>query len=262
MSTPRARHLNALAAAATMSRNRNANKQRGNAALLARYQASLQRHRPPPATPKTLPKNSKWRQVRKALMIEGMKKYVKAAQGMKNYPFLSKLLKQRMNTQPIKINVPLYSGVYRGARVRNKWPNKGQFNYPYFRSFTKKILTAKEFAYNNGPGGVIYVIPPGTYPAININNYVKRRFPLIPPNKSKGIFGIPFLETEKQAVNKAHPNLPKNLKNFLAKAHYEGEVLFAPGTWNVGNNRPNLKAQFKVHPNINFKNIRFVKSRR
>jgi hypothetical protein len=217
--TKRQRHVNALSAVKPVKPN---NRTAGNNAFLARYKASLARHLPPP------PRPSKWPGVKKALMIEGMKKYTAEPNNILKYPYLAKLLKNRMKEFPITTNAPLYRGVGAGHN-KTILPNKGVYATNKFRSFSKNIRVASKFA---GPHGTILVLAPGTYPAININNYAKTRFPV-----NRQLF-----EPMNTATRKKFPNFPQNLINFISTAYSEKEVLFHPATWEIGNRRNNIVA--------------------
>jgi len=237
--TRRHRHNNALSAVKAKSTRAN-NIKKGNNVFLARYKASLARHPPPP------PKPSKWKNVKKALMIEGMKRYTAEPNNILKQPYLAKLLRQRMKNLPITTTVPLYRGVGLGHN-KSVWPNKGSYVTNRFRSFSKSIKVANMFA---GPRGTIYVIAPGTYPAINIANYVERRYPY---TKRKFLNHTYNLE---KVLNKEHPNFSKNLKNFIVTASKENEVLFHPGTWEIGNRRNNITGP---HGQV-VKNIKLVRA--
>jgi hypothetical protein len=233
----RQKHVNALSAIKVN------NKTKGNNAFLARYKASLARHPPPP------PKPSKWRGVRKALMIEAMKSYVKEPANIVKQPYLAKLLRQRMKEFPIVTTFPLYRGVGKGYN-KSVWPNKGNYVTNKFKSFSKNIKVANKFA---GANGIIYVLPPGKYPAINLNNYVRRRYPF---NNDPGLFRKgAILEPWAARVNRLYPHFNNNLKNFIRSARGEQEVLFHPGTWEIGNRRNNIRApRGQVVKNIKLRN--------
>jgi hypothetical protein len=134
-----------------------------------------------------------------------------------------------MRNNPINIHVPLY----RGVSQRGKYmPNKGNYNSNRIVSFSKNLNMAKSFAMN---GGTVYILPPGRYTAFNVNANVKNRHPN-------------WLNFTRKITN-----MTKRFKNYIGHARSQGEVIFAPGIFTVGNVRKNMPNNGK------YKNITYVR---
>jgi hypothetical protein len=193
---------------------------------------------------KTVSKNSipsKFRNaVNRAIVNHAIKMYVSKMKS-KFYPsqFLQKSLIEYMKKNPITINQPLYRGVTKNAA--HMPPTGGVYNsVKRFSSFSKTKLKAAAF------GGNVYMLPPGTYPAINIHAYAKK-FPVA--QVPIFMFGHSTNNTNKIK----YPYANKETLNFLGYGTTEHEVLFPPGKWQVGNRRPNLN-----HGVITVRNIKFL----
>ena len=185
-------------------------------------------------------KPSKFRNaVNRAVVNHAIKMYVSKMKS-KFYPsqFLQKSLIEYMKKNPVTINHPLYRGVSKNAA--HMPPTGGVYNsVKRFSSFAKTKLRAAGF------GGNVYVLPPGTYPAINIHAYAKR-FPVA----RRSIFAGPSNSNTNKAI---YPYANKETLNFLGYGTTEHEVLFPPGKWRVGNRRPNLNEGA-----ITVRNIKFI----
>ena len=186
------------------------------------------------------PKPSKFRNaVNRAIVNHAIKMYASKMKS-KFYPsrLLQKSLIEYMKKNPIIINQPLYRGVKKNASYMP--PTGGVYNsVKRFSSFAKTKLKAAAF------GGNVYVLPPGTYPAINIHAYAKK-FPVVQLPLSAG--------PSRSNNNKLrYPYANKETLNFLGYGTTEHEVLFPPGKWQIGNRRPNLNQGV-----ITVRNIKFI----
>lgn len=145
-----------------------------------------------------------------------------------NYKYRYQTLVKYMKNNPINIRQPLYRGV---PRISKYMPNKGNYNTGgRLVSFAKNLNTAKFFA---KPGGTIYVLPPGRYPAFNISNNVNKRYPNV-------------------RMSRNALKYPKNVQRYIGFAKTEDEVLLAPGVFSVGNVRNNNNKS-KVYKNITYR---------
>lgn len=181
-----------------------------------------------PQTPAKSPIKLK-KVVNRAVVQNAIMTYVTNPAKLKdpNYKYRYKVLVNYMRNNPINIPMPLYRGVPKLARYM---PNKGNYNSGgRFLSFAKKPNTAKFFARR---GGTVYVLPPGKYPAFNINANVKRRYPNVRTLKNANKY-------------------PKLVQNYIGYAKAEDEIVFAPGIFTVGNVR-NSNNKNRTYKNIYF----------
>lgn len=186
----------------------------------------LMKLRAPPAT-KSPTKIKKF--VNRALVQNAIMTYVTNPSKLKEpeYKYRYRVLVNYMKNNPINIPVPLYRGVSKLARYM---PTKGNYNSNgRFLSFAKKPNTAKFFARR---GGTIYVLPPGKYPAFNINANVKKRYPNVRTLRNANKY-------------------PKLVRNYIGYAKSEDEIVFAPGIFTIGNVR-NSNNKNRVYKNIYF----------
>jgi len=177
-----------------------------------------------PKSPAGPQKSSKFKNaVNRAVVYNALMTYVTKPSLLKqaNYQYRYKKLVKYLKNNPITITKPLYRGVPKSTRYM---PNKGYYNSGNrLMSFAKNIKTARFFARKEG---TIYVLPPGKYPAFNINANVKRRYP----------------------TNKKYNNAL--VRNYIGYAKAEDEVLVAPGVFKVGNSR--------TVNNRTYKNLHFI----
>ena len=168
--------------------------------------------------------------VKRAVVHNAVMTYVTNPSKLKNanYKYRYQQLIKSLHNSPINVREPLYRGVPKLARFM---PAKGPYNSGgRLLSFAKKLNTAKFFARR---GGTVYVLPPGKYPAFNINANVKKRYPNV---------------IKLRNANK----YPKLVRNYIGYARAEDEVLFAPGIFTVGNVRNNINKNNKIYKNIRF----------
>lgn len=92
-----------------------------------------------------------------------------------NLPIHSTTIKRRMIMHPVTVKVPLYRGFtysknFAEAYRTGKWVNHS------FASFSKDFRVAVSFAppFSNGRHFII-VLPPGKYPAINREKFIRNR---------------------------------------------------------------------------------------
>jgi len=91
-------------------------------------------------------------------------------------------IQRRMRTHPVMVNVPLYRGVEAIFPLPKNFPTKekilanGYFINKSFTSFSKSRNWARLFT-ERSPGSFPYILtlPPGRYPAINRQNFIKNR---------------------------------------------------------------------------------------
>lgn len=178
-----------------------------------------------PTTVKSPTKLKKF--VNRAIVQNAIMTYVTNPSKLKdpNYRYRYKALVNYMKNNPINIPTPLYRGVPRLARYM---PARGNYNSNgRFLSFAKRLNTAKFFARR---GGTVYVLPPGKYPAFNINANVKKRYPNVRTLRNANKY-------------------PKLVRNYIGYAKAEDEIVFAPGIFTVGNIRNNNNKN-RVYKNI------------
>jgi hypothetical protein len=181
-----------------------------------------------PRTPAKSPLKLK-KVVNRAVVQNAIMTYVTNPAKLKdpNYKYRYKVLVNYMKNNPINIDMPLYRGISKLAKFM---PGKGNYNsHGRFLSFAKRPNTAKFFARR---GGTVYVLPPGKYPAFNINANVKQRYPNVRTLKN---------------MNK----YPKIVRNYIGYAKAEDEIVFAPGIFTVGNVRNNNNKN-RIYKNIYF----------
>jgi len=167
--------------------------------------------------------------VGRAVVHNALMTYVTAPSKLKSgdYSYRYKQLVKYLRNNPINIPVPLYRGVPKSTRYM---PNKGYYNSGgRLISFAKNINTAKFFAHKTG---TIYVLPPGKYPAFNINANVKRRYPNV---------------SRLSNANKYN----KLVQNYIGYAKAEDEILLAPGVYTVGNRRNSTNGN-RIYKHIYF----------
>lgn len=168
--------------------------------------------------------------VNRAIVQNAIMTYVTNPSKLKdpNYKYRYEALVKYMRNNPITISTPLYRGVSKLARYM---PSMGNYNSGgRFLSFAKHPNTAKFFARR---GGTVFVLPPGRYPAFNINANVKQRYP-----------GVRTLRN----ANK----YPKLVQNYIGYAKAEDEIIFSPGVFTVGSVR-NSNNKNRVYKNIHFR---------
>ena len=95
-------------------------------------------------------------------------------------PTKAMALFRRMKMFPITVNVPLYRGLLnRNGTTYNTLKKNGVFTNS-FSSFTKHKGTANSFAFGIPPTMnakyMVFILPPGRYPAISSNNFKARGF--------------------------------------------------------------------------------------
>jgi hypothetical protein len=181
-----------------------------------------------PRTPAKSPTKLK-KFVNRAIVQNAIMTYVTNPAKLKdpNFKYRYKALVNYMKNNPINIPNPLYRGVPKTARYM---PAKGYYNSEgRFLSFAKRPNTAKFFA---GPGGTVFVLPPGKYPAFNINANVKKRYPNVKTHRNANKY-------------------PKLVRNYIGYARAEDEIMFAPGVFRVGNVR-NSNNKTRIYKNIYF----------
>ena len=91
-------------------------------------------------------------------------------------------IQRRMRTHPVMVNVPLYRGVEATFPLPKNFPTKekilanGYFINKSFTSFSKSRNIARLFT-ERSPVSFPYMLtlPPGRYPAINRQNFIKNR---------------------------------------------------------------------------------------
>jgi hypothetical protein len=182
-----------------------------------------------PRTPAKPPMKLK-KVVNRAVVQNAIMTYVTNPSKLKdpNYKYRYKVLVNYMKNNPITISTPLYRGV---SRLNRYMPSKGNYNSGgRFLSFAKRPNTAKFFARR---GGTMYVLPPGRYPAFNINANVKQRYPNVRTLRNANKY-------------------PKLVRNYIGYAKAEDEIVFAPGVFTVGNVR-NSNNRNRVYKNIYFR---------
>lgn len=243
--TPRWRHLSPSGRArkaenAARTAERAERIAHAQSALAARMAASL-RVRSPPKRAASATRPSKFRNfVRRAVVHEGVKKYTTKPSALRTLPYTYKTMINHMKKHRIDIPTVLYRGVPLSTTFM---PNKGNYNSNgRFLSFAKQLRTARFFA---GKGGTIYVLPPGKYPAFNVNAHVRKTYP----------YKVNPMNFGKKVVNQ-YAHLNANTQNYIGYGRTEDEVFFVPGKWRVGNVRPNLKNN--TNNTKVFKNIKWL----